>query len=100
MNTESLGLVIFAIIALGSVLAFILVIGPPENTGQYAAGIGTSTYRIEEAYRACNRAVWCNGGMAAVPIEYDPLRNLVMCECAPTNYNGQGFVFKRAFQVI
>lgn len=94
MNNNGIGLVIFAIIALTAVFSFIIVMGPP--TGDYAAGIGTSTWNIESAYRACNRAVNCNGGMAAQVIGYDAMSNVVICECAPTNYLGQGFVFKRS----
>jgi hypothetical protein len=94
MNSSSLGLVIFALIALTAVFSFIIVMGPPS--GKYAAGIGTSTWTIESAYRSCNRAVNCNGGMAAQVIGYDAISNLVICECVATNYRGQGFVFKRS----
>ncbi|MBW3018901.1 hypothetical protein KY329_01820 [Candidatus Woesearchaeota archaeon] len=94
MNTSSIGLVIFAIIALTAVFSFIIVMGPP--TGDYNKGIGTSTWTIESAYRACNREVNCNGGMAAQAIGYDAISNIVICECAPSNYLGQGFVFKRS----
>jgi len=94
MNNSSLGLVIFALIALTAVFSFIIVMGPP--TGDYAKGIGTSTWTIESAYRACNRAVNCNGGMAAQVIGYDAITNTVICECASTNYLGDGFVFQRS----
>ena len=79
MNTESTGLVIFALIALGAVFAFILVIGPP--TGEYSSGIGTSTYKMRDAFVACAKGTHCPRRMQPYPIGWDDLTQTVYCEC-------------------
>lgn len=79
MNNETTGLIIFALIALTAVFAFIYVIGPP--TGEYMSGIGTSTYKMRDAFEACARGSNCNNRVNAVPIGYDELTQTVICEC-------------------
>jgi hypothetical protein len=97
MNENNWGLVIFAVIALAAVFSFILVVGPP--TGQYASGIGTSTYQIRDAFEACARGSNCNNRVNAVPIGYDEATRTVICEC-PVQVGAYtpryGFTFRRS----
>jgi hypothetical protein len=96
MNTEGIGLVIFALIALGAVFAFILVIGPP--TGEYS-GIGTSTMKIRDAFEACNRGSNCPHRMKPYPIHWDDYSQTVVCQC-PAQTGGyrpyEPFTFQRS----
>lgn len=97
MNTESTGLIIFALIALGAVFAFLLVIGPP--TGEAAAGIGTSTYKMRDAFEACARGSDCPRRMQPYPIAYDELTQTVWCECptpAGSYVPRHEFLFRRS----
>jgi len=83
MNEENVGLIIFAFIALSAVFAFILVLGSidPTPTGQAGAKIGTSTFKVRDAYQACSVA-HCNDGLPGMPTgNYDPVRELYECRC-------------------
>lgn len=95
MNEESIGLVIFALIALGAVFAFILVLGGPEKTGNLAATqkIGTSWFKFRNAYEACAVA-HCNDGLPGIPTgNYDPVRELYECRCQTSD---PSFTFYRS----
>ncbi len=84
MNEESLGLVIFALVALGAVFAFIFVLGGPEPTGQVAGTqkLGTSWYDYRTATKACAVGVNCEDGLPGVPTgNWDPMRYLYECRC-------------------
>ncbi len=84
MNSETVGLTIFALIALSAVFAFILVLGGPESTGQLSGEqkIGTSWYKVEDAWGSCAKGSFCNDGMPAVPTgNFDTRRGLYECKC-------------------
>ncbi len=84
MNQESLGLIIFALIALGAVFAFIIVLGGPEPTGQLSGTqkIGTSWYKFKLAEQACAADTHCQDGLPGLPTgNYDPIRGLYECKC-------------------
>lgn len=83
MNADNVGLVIFALIALSAVFAFIIVLGGPEpsTTGQAGAKLGTSTFKYRDPYDACSVA-HCNDGLPGVPTgNYDEIRELYECKC-------------------
>ena len=85
MNAESIGLVIFALIALGAVFAFIVVFGGPPDTTGYLSGEqkpGTSWYKTRDEFEACARGAHCSDGMPGIPTgNYDTLRELYECKC-------------------
>ncbi len=89
MNSESVGLVIFALIALSAVFAFILVLGgPPDTTGQLSGEqkIGTSWYKVRDAFQACSSGTHCNDGLPGIPTgNYDTMRELFECKCQTSN---------------
>jgi len=97
MNEQSAGLIIFALIALGAVFAFILVFGgPPADTG-YVSGtqkVAVSWYKVRDAVDACSRGTHCNDGLPGVPTgNYDDLRELYECRCQTSD---PGFLFWRS----
>ncbi len=90
MNSENVGLILFAIIALGAVIAFLLVIGGPTATGNISKyqKIGTSGFSERDAVDACHRGFSCNDGQGAVPTgRYDEVGNLYECVCQMYSYN-------------
>jgi len=96
---DSLGLIIFAIIALGAVFAFIIVLGgTPPTTGDLSAEqkIATSWYKYaDQAARACARQT-CHDGLVAIPTgNYDEQRRLYECKCQ-TNLHDNGFLMYRS----
>ena len=97
MDGNNWGLVIFAIVALAAVFSFIIVVGPP--TGDYASGVGTSTYKIRDAFEACARGSNCNNRVNAIPIGFDETTQTVICEC-PMQVAGYAprysFTFRRS----
>jgi len=88
MNEESVGLIIFALIALGAVFAFIFVLGGPEATGQLAGTqkLGTSTFEYRDAVLACSRGTHCSDGLPGIPTGlYDPIKELYQCRCSTSD---------------
>jgi len=89
MNEGSLGLIIFALIALGAVFAFIIVFGgPPETTGDLAHSqkIGTSWYKYRDSYMACASGTHCEDGLPGTPTGgYDPTLEIFQCRCQTSN---------------
>ena len=84
MNEESIAIIIFALIALGAVFAFIIVLGGPEQTGALAGTqkIGTSWFNVREAYTACGSGTHCEDGLPGLPTgNYDPVTELFECKC-------------------
>jgi len=86
MNEQSTGLIIFALIALAAVFAFIFVLGGPESekTGQLAGTqkIGTSYFKYRTAEEACSKATNCQVGLPAVPTgRFDPYIGAYECRC-------------------
>jgi hypothetical protein len=91
MNEESLGIIIFALIALGAVFAFLFVLGGPqaETTGQLAGSqkIGTSWYKYRDAFAACAHA-HCSDGLPAIPTgEWDRFIGAYQCVCQTSDPN-------------
>ena len=83
LNEETLGLIIFAITALGAVYAFIFVLGGPQSaTGQVIGELASvSNFQIREAERAC-RPLMCSDGFPGIPTgKYDAKRELYECKC-------------------
>jgi hypothetical protein len=96
MNEESLGIIIFALIALGAVFAFIFVLGGPEQTGAVAGSskLGTSWFRVDDAFSACDKGSHCSDGLAALPTgNYDPVTELFECKCQTSDHS---FTFYRS----
>ncbi len=96
MNEQSLGLVIFALTALGAVLAFIFVFGGPEKTAALAGSqkIGTSWFNVRDAFEACGSGTHCNDGLPALPTgNYDSVKELFECKCQTSD---QGFLMYRS----
>lgn len=96
MNQNSIGLIIFAFIALGAVFAFILVFGGPENTGNttHTQKIGTSTYKFRNAWAACSAGTNCNDGLTGIPTGgWDPTLMVYQCRCQTSN---PPFIFYRS----
>ena len=84
MNEESTGLIIFALIALAAVFAFIFILGGPEKTGQLAGTqkIGTSYFKYRDAAEACSKGTHCQVGLDAIPTGvFDPYINAYQCRC-------------------
>jgi len=83
MNEQSTGLIIFALIALSAVFAFIIVFGGPEPsaTGQAGTKLGTSWFKYRGAFQACSVA-HCSDGLPGMPTgNYDEVRELYECRC-------------------
>jgi hypothetical protein len=96
MNQDSIGLIIFALIALGAVFAFIIVLGGPESTGQVSGTqkIGTSWFKYRDAYEACSSGTHCSDGLPGVPTgKYDPVLEIYECTCQTSD---PSFVFWRS----
>ena len=96
MNEESLGLIIFALIALGAVFAFIFVLGGPEPTGQLSGSQkpATSWYKVRDAFDACSKGSQCEDGLPGIPTgNYEPHYQLYECKCQTSN---PGFLFWRS----
>ncbi|PIN74573.1 hypothetical protein COV18_06800 [Candidatus Woesearchaeota archaeon CG10_big_fil_rev_8_21_14_0_10_37_12] len=85
MNSESAGLIIFALIALAAVFAFLLVLGGPASetvTGNLAGTnkVGTSYYVERDAVDACADSM-CTNGIPGIPTgKYDVVKGYE-CEC-------------------
>ncbi len=97
MDEGSVGLIIFALIALGAVFAFILVFGgPPADTG-YVSGSqlpAVSWFKVRDAYEACDHGSQCEDGLPGIPTgNYDDLRELYECRCQTSN---PSFLFWRS----
>ena len=96
MNSDSLGLIIFAFIALGAVFAFILVFGGPQETGALSGTqkIGTSWFKVRDSYQACSSGSHCSDGLPGMPTgNYDPITELFECRCQTRDPT---FVFYRS----
>jgi hypothetical protein len=96
MNQDSLGLIIFALIALGAVFAFIFVFGGPAETGALSGTqkIGTSWYKVKDAYQACGSGSHCSDGLPGLPTgNYDQVAELFECKCQTKD---PAFVFYRS----
>lgn len=97
MNEGSVGLIIFALVALGAVFAFILVFGgPPDTTGNLAGGqkVGTSWYKYRDSFEACSAGTHCSDGLPGIPTGgYDPTLQVFQCRCQTSDPT---FVFYRS----
>lgn len=88
MNEESIGIIIFAFIALCAVFAFIFVLGGPEETGALSGEqkIATSWFKVRDSYQACGTGTYCRDGLPAIPTgNYDPITELFECRCQTKN---------------
>ena len=86
MNQDTIGLVIFALTALGAVYAFIFVLGGPAATGQFSAEPAVSYFQQRTAEAACANAHDCHDGLAGVPTGvFDAERELYECKCQKSN---------------
>ena len=90
MDTDSIALITFALIALGAVFAFIFVFGGPQidTTGQVSnyQKLGTSTYKELTADEACATGINCDDGLPGIPTGYyDEVRELYGCRCQTSN---------------
>jgi hypothetical protein len=77
-------LIVFALVALAAVFAFIFVFAGKGTTGEISnyQKIGTSTYRVLTAEQACATSIHCNDGLPGIPTGvYDELRGLYECRC-------------------
>lgn len=88
MNHDTLGLIVFAITALGAVYAFIFVLGgEPQATGDAVVGeiVPASSTHYRSAERAC-KYLNCDDGLSGVPTgRYDAARELYECKCQTSN---------------
>ena len=106
MNEESTGLIIFALIALAAVFAFIFILGgpEPETTGRLAGSqkLGTSNYIYRDAATACSKGFHCNDGMPGVPTGvYNEFIGAYQCRCQTADRSvgwpaNQGWWFYRS----
>lgn len=95
MASDSAELILFALVALAAVFAFIIVLGGPSQTGQLAGSQKTpvSSWDIRNAYEACASSM-CEDGLPGIPTGYyDHVRNLYECQCQTSN---PSFVFYRS----
>lgn len=84
MNKKANALIIFALVALCAIFAFIFVFAGAPTTGQISnyQKIGTSTYKVLTPEQACATSIHCNDGLPGVPTgNYDELRGLYECRC-------------------
>lgn len=97
MNEQSVGLILFALIALGAVFAFIIVFGgPPDTTGNLAASqkIGTNWYKYRNPFDACSSGTNCEDGLPGIPTGgYDTTLQIYQCRCQTSDPT---FVFYRS----
>jgi len=96
MNQESIGLIIFALIALGAVFAFIIVFGGPSDTGMLSGTqkIGTSTLKNRDAFQACSAGTNCIDGLPGIPTGgWDNTLQLYQCRCQVSE---PSFIFYRS----
>ena len=85
MNNQSIGLIIFSLIALSAVFAFILVFGgPPNATGDLSGSqkIGTTSFKYRDAFSACASGTQCSDGLPGIPTgRYEEIGNKYECRC-------------------
>lgn len=100
-NQQNISLLIFAIIALAAVFAFIIILGGPQLdnvTGQVASSKfyattmryynqnpnAITTYSLVDAQKACSRST-CRNGLSPTPTgRFDPVAGLYECYCYTT----------------
>jgi len=77
-------LIVFALVALCAVFAFIFIFAGRGATGEISnyQKIGVSTYKVLTAEQACATSIHCEDGLPGVPTGvYDKLRGLYECKC-------------------
>ena len=93
MDIKNIGLIIFALVALGAVLCFIYVLGGPETgspTGQLSGEqiYASSWYKVmNDGELVCTTRFDCRG-RPGIYLGYDAARDLFLCGCQVNAFTG------------
>ena len=87
MKLENIALIIFALVALGAVFAFIFTFrGSPTGEVSIYQRMGTSSYTYLDAVDACKTSINCRDGLPGVPTGVvDEYRGLYECRCVSSD---------------